>query len=445
MQINSQKMKILLITSEEWNDYIYCNGVLTNWFTDFPAEFAQIYVSPGLPNNHICMKYFQITDAQMVRSILGGPKAGKEIRMQTDVKQLEATKSNARRKGVYGFMKKLTLWCRTPVVVLQDAIWALGKYDRNAMEKFVKDFNPDVVYCPRKITPRLIRLEQLVSTMTGAPFVAFTADDEASYQQYEWSPLYWIRRWCLHRQFENHVPGFYKHYWTFSEEQATDYSHLYGVPASTLYKCGNFPEIFSARKVHSPIRLIFAGHIYCNRWKSLAAIGDALKVINRNGLKMVLDVYTIDELTKKQSKALSSDRFINMKGAISPAQLAKEYQHADIALHVESFDKKYRLATRVSFSTKIIDLMTTGCAILAVCWSRHAGYQYLKEHDAAFCIDKYEDILPLLQRIVNNPSLIQEYARKAYDCGNQNHSREVIQTQIKQMFERVICENKGIG
>ena len=95
-------MKILLITSEEWNDFVYCNGVLTNWFEGFPAEFAQIYVSPGLPNNHICKKYFQITDAQMARSILGGPKAGKEIQMQTNAKQLEATKSNARRKGIYG-------------------------------------------------------------------------------------------------------------------------------------------------------------------------------------------------------------------------------------------------------------------------------------------------------------------------------------------------------
>lgn len=149
-------MKILLITSEEWNDFVYCNGVLTNWFEGFPAEFAQIYVSPGLPNNHICKKYFQITDAQMARSILGGPKAGKEIQMQTNAKQLEATKSNARRKGIYGFFKKLTLWCRTPVVALQDAIWAWGRYDVEAMKKFIKEFNPDIVYCPRKITPKLI-------------------------------------------------------------------------------------------------------------------------------------------------------------------------------------------------------------------------------------------------------------------------------------------------
>ena len=283
-------MKILLITSEEWNDFVYCNGVLTNWFEGFPAEFAQIYVSPGQPNNHICRKYFQITDAQMLRSIVGGPKAGKEIQMQTDTQQLEATKINARRKGVYGFMKKLSLWCRTPVVALQDAIWAWGKYDKEAMAKFVNDFNPDIVFCPRMVNPKLIRLERLVRTMTKAPFVAFTADDEASYQQYEWSPLYWIRRWYMHRIFEKHVPGFYKHYWTFSEEQAADYSRLYGVPTSTLYKCSDFPETFIARKVNNPIRMVFAGHIYCNRWKSLAAIGDALKEINKDGLKMVLDV-----------------------------------------------------------------------------------------------------------------------------------------------------------
>lgn len=434
-------MKILLITSEEWNDFVYCNGVLTNWFEGFPAEFAQIYVSPGLPNNHICKKYFQITDAQMARSILGGPKAGKEIQMQTNAKQLEATKSNARRKGIYGFFKKLTLWCRTPVVALQDAIWAWGRYDVEAMKKFIKEFNPDIVYCPRKITPKLIRLERFVRTMTDAPFVAFTADDEASYQQYEWSPLYWMRRWHMHKAFEKHVIGFYKHYWTFSKEQATDYTRQYGVPASTLYKCGDFSEPFTPHEVNKPIRLVFAGHIYCNRWKSLAAIGDALKVINRNGVKIVLDVYTIDELTKEQTKALSPDRYINMKGAIPPAQLAKEYKSTDIALHVESFDKKFRLATRVSFSTKIIDLMATGCAILAVCWNRHAGYQYLKEHDAAFCVDSYEDVLPLLQRIVDNPSLIQKYAKKAYDCGKRNHSREEIQAQIKQMFEKLIREN----
>lgn len=73
-------MKILLITHEEWNDYTYSNGILTNWFSGFNADFAQIYLSPGLPNNNICHKYFQISDLQMVKSILKKEKL--DVRFQ---------------------------------------------------------------------------------------------------------------------------------------------------------------------------------------------------------------------------------------------------------------------------------------------------------------------------------------------------------------------------
>ena len=67
-------MRMLVITDEEWNDFVYGNGVLTNWFSGFNAEIAQIYTSPGLPINDICNKYFQITDSQMLKSIFGGKK-----------------------------------------------------------------------------------------------------------------------------------------------------------------------------------------------------------------------------------------------------------------------------------------------------------------------------------------------------------------------------------
>ena len=101
-------------------------------------------------------------------------------------------------------------------------------------------------------------------------------------------------------------------------------------------------------------------------------------------------------------------------------------------------DKKYKLATRVSFSTKIIDLMASTCAILAICWEEHTGYKYLKEQDAAFCISNYNDILPLLKDICKNPELINIVAEKAYKCGIKNHSREKIQNQIQEEFKSAI-------
>ena len=151
-----------------------------------------------------------------------------------------------------------------------------------------------------------------------------------------------------------------------------------------------------------------------------------------------MDIYTTEELTSKYRKVLNSKNSIYVHGCVTPVELVEIYKKGDIALHVESMDKKNRLATRVSFSTKIIDLMASTCAILAVCWNQHAGYQYLKEHDAAFCVSDTKEIFPQLQILCDNPELIQLYARKAYNCGIQNHSRGKIQKQIRKMFDSII-------
>lgn len=434
-------MKILIIADEEWNDYTFANGVLTNWFTGFDAEFAEIYTSPGLPINNICDRYFQISDSQMAKSMLFGKRAGGVVTKSTDPVQIDAAKQNAQRQGVYGFFKNLSLKFHTPVMMLRDNIWLYGRYDKKALKKFVEDFNPDVVFCPRYITPKLMRLEKLVSTMTDAPFVAFTGDSEVEMTNCKLYTLAGIRRWMTHRRFKKHVK-LYSHYLMHSADQAQEYNSEYGVETSTFFKCGEFPSEFAPKTVGLPIRLVYAGRLYCNRWMSLAEIGKALQIINRDGIKMVLDIYTQEKLTDEQREALSEDKFIYMKGSVSPAQLKKVYEDADIALHVESMDEYYRAVTRVSFSTKVIDLMASTCAILAICWEKHCGYQYLKQHDAAFCCPDYDSILPQLQAICDNPALVAEYQKKAYECGVKNHSREVIHKQLMDLFENAIKKGK---
>lgn len=430
-------MRILLITSEEWNDAVYGNNVLTNWFEGFDAEFAQIYCSPGLPYNNICSRYFQITDAQMVRSLYTVKKAGGVVQKPSQEAEVKQSMINAQRTGSYKWLKQLSLYIHTPMMMVHDAIWCWGRYDKKALSDFVSDFRPDIVYCPRFFSPKLMRLERLVSTMTDAPFVAFTADNEASLNCYSWSPLFWLRRLAIHRSFKKHV-RLYRHYFMFSEDQAQEYHQQYGLPTSCLYKCGSFTEEFVPKAVNKPIRMIYAGRLYCNRWKTLVAIGKALEQLNADEEKMVLDVYTADVLTRKQERSLMDFKHLHVHAPITSSQLTEEYKKAEIALHVESFDKEFRMATRYSFSTKIIDLMASSCAIMAICWERHAGYQYLKKHDAALCVSDYDGILPLLKKICAQPSLLQEYAVKAWECGRMNHSRLLIQQQINNKFSEIV-------
>lgn len=434
-------MRILLITDEEWNDAVYGNNILTNWFEGFDAEFAQIYCSPGLPYNQVCDRYFRITDAQMVRSFFTGKRAGGVVQKPSQEDDVKQSKVNAQRTGSYKWLKKISLYVHTPMMMLRDAIWLWGRYDKIALKQFIDEFKPDVVFCPRMFIPKLRRLENIVSTMTDAPFVAFTADNEASLNCYSWSPLFWIRRFAIHNSFKKHV-SLYRHYFMFSEDQAEEYHQQYGLPTSCLYKCGFFTDEFEPKSVSSPIRMVYAGRLYCNRWKTLAVIGEALEKLNQDEVKMILDVYTADVLTKKQEKALLGYKHLHVHSPITPTQLTTEYKKADIALHVESFDKEFRAATRYSFSTKIIDLMASSCAIMAICWEKHAGYQYLKQHDAAFCISSNDDILPMLEKICCRPILIGKYAEKAWKCGVENHTREKIEDQIKETFDKVINEER---
>lgn len=428
-------MKILIIADEVWNDDIFGNNVLSNWFNGFDAEFAEIYCSPGTPKNKVCTNYFQVTDLMMAKSFIG-KKAGN--RFEISFYQMESDQINQISEQTpvkfYSFMKSIT---GEGIRLVRDIIWLLGRYDKSELQKFIDNFNPDIIFCPRLLTPKLLRLENIISKMTEAPFVAFTADDETSLKQINYSPLYWLKRICFRKAFQNHVK-LYKHYFMFSEEQAKDYKSAYNISTSTLFKSGNFDENLEEKNINTPIKLVYAGRLYCNRWKTLVDISKALKQINTNDLKMTLDIYTQEKVTNEQRKALMLSTDVVLHKPVKPEELVGIYKNADIALHVESFDKKYKYATRVSFSTKIIDLMASTCAIIAICWDKHAGFQYLKKNDAAFCISDTEQIKSTLENIVKNPELIKNYSKKAYDCGKANHNNLLIENNIRNVFEKVI-------
>lgn len=431
-------MRILIIAEEEWNDYVFANNVLTNWFSGFNAEFAEIYTSPGLPINNICNKYFQITDKDMVKSIISFKKAGKRVLKPSNNIDIDSAKINANRVGIYGFFKKLSLKMHTLVMIIRDFIWMNGHYNTKELKLFIQEFNPDVVFCPRYISPKMMRLENLVYNMTNAPFVAFTGDYEVYLPPFSLS-ISWFRKWYINKMFKKHSK-IYSHYLMHSKDQAIEYTQKFNLRTSTFYKCGDFTTHID-KKIGKPIRLVYAGRLYCNRWKSLAEIGIALQKINKNGVKMILDIYTQDKPNKEQFSALSEDKFIYLKGCVTPSELHDIYLNADIALHVESMDNYNRIITQFSFSTKLIDLMASTCAIMAICWEKHCGFQYLKEKDAAFCISDYKDIYPKLKEICDNPKLIQIYSQKAFDCGKKNHNRYNVQKKLYHIFESTIKNN----
>lgn len=199
-----------------------------------------------------------------------------------------------------------------------------------------------------------------------------------------------------------------------TEEQKLQCEKDFGVPMKIVCKSGVFPPEKEKTSVNNPIKFIFAGGIYLNRWKTLVHIAEAMRRINRDGIKMQLDIYTNNRLSPQQERLINDGTTSILHNGVSLEKLKEVYAASDIALHVEAFDLKSRWTVRLSFSTKIVDCLESGCATMAICDEKQAGWAYLKRNDAAICISSLPDIERVLREVLEHPERIIEYQEKSF-------------------------------
>lgn len=434
----SKKIRVLLLLDEAWNDSMYGNNNMTNWFFGFDnIELATVYCSPELPENACCSRYFQVTDKMMLDSILRRKLAGRAFEYTKTEEQTGAEPMPSEEGGLLGRIKgirtELFRFCR-------DLLWLMGRYDEEKLKEFIDAFKPDIIFSQRLGTVKLCRLERILVRLSGCPLVSFTGDNEFSLRLISVSPFFWIRRFMVRHALNRNIP-MNSLYYTSSREQAALYHNKFGVQTKLLFKCGSYVPELVHKEPNQPIRIVYAGKLYCGRWKTLAVLAKAIERVNDGSVKIVLDIYTRDHVTPKQEQALHDGRNVFLKGAASPSEIPVIYSKADIALHVESFDRKNRLVTQHSYSTKVIDCLSSGCAVMAIGWERHSACVELKKSDAAFVATGEQECIEMIRRIADHPELVPQYAEKAMENIRREHSREQIQSALYHDFTSCIGEH----
>lgn len=432
-------MNILVIKNAEWNDVTFANNLLTNWFEGVNANIANVYCGPGMPLNNICKRYFQITESQLLKSLFFGGRAGEEIPLSRLSHSTNNSTVNANRRGVYGFFKKLSLIARTPVMLIRDLLWMRGRYNKAGLRLFIESFKPNIILSYRVFSPQIYKLERLVFKYADAPMVAYTGDDEIWNDCYPRFGISQLRKKYTRFLFAKQS-SLYSYYFTHSADLCKFYSSTFGIPSTVVYKGGVFSGEFKKKEVHSPIKMVYAGRICYGRWKTIVEIGKCIDLINSNEIRMQFLLYTQDTLSKKELSLLKGIKSIKFCGAVSSNELVSIYERSDIALHIESFERKYSQVTVFSFSTKIVDLMNSTCAILAVCDENQSGFKYLKENNAAFTVSSFESLYDVLLDIVNNPSRIGLMAKNAWKLGKTNHDKSRNQEAIMALLTTIADE-----
>ena len=224
-----------------------------------------------------------------------------------------------------------------------------------------------------------------------------------------------------------------------TRDKKDEYERILGIPIKVFKKGGDFSVRPAEKEINKPIKIVYGGGLLFGRDAAMCKIKDEIvKFNNTHGKQFELYIYTQTPVTDKLKAKIHDGDNSFLMGKVSQEKLDEAYAAAGMALHVESFDLAPRLDTKISFSTKIIDLFRANCCIMAICWDQSSPYKYLKKEDAAICVGNIKELPGILEQIMNNPQIIKEYARKAWDCGVRNHRIEVINQEFKQDFNSLI-------
>lgn len=429
---------MLLLVAEPWRKDDGGGNTIDNFFSGMDAEFAQVYCSAQIPINTCCRKYYQITDGMVIRNFFNRKPVGRILSEQDYGRQKaedeELLEQEKRERHMLDIFRNIRLQM---FLLAKAVVWRYSKWKTPELERFIKEFDPDVIYAPCYAFPFMLELTKYVKELTGKRVVSWSADDNYSLRQFSLSPFFWINRLWNRHCLKNTYP-YYDTFFSISEDEIRELEPVAAKKMRLLRKGINLGELPEVRQeAHTPIRMIYAGGVYINRWKTLREIGRVLKRINENEVKIRLDIYTQNTLNKRQRQALHDGRSIFAHTAVDGGQLKKLYSQSDIALHCESFSLKNRLTTRLSFSTKIIDCLASGCAVMAIAWKEQTGLKYLRSQDAAVCITDLSLLEENLRAFAEHPQRVREYAQKARKCAVQNHDITKIQAMLLEEFQRL--------
>lgn len=419
-------MNILVVSYESWRDTNNGGNVLSNIFSAFPdADIAQVYCNGELPQNSICRKYFQISDRMLFTSEKGKRLEERDYSVDNTI-QHEVVENKIKNR-IPPFLNEAALLAR-------ELLWVPSGWKTRALERFVTDFKPDIIFAPCYSYFHVSMLALHIKSIAQCPMISYISDDNYSLKQFRFAPSFWINRCITRKWIRKHFSKCSLVY-TMTDIQKREYEALLGRPMKVLCKFATFTEF--DKDVGHPIKFIYAGGLYLNRWKVLSELSDVLAEVNKTIIKAELHIYSGSRLGSQKEKKLNDGINSFMHAAVPYAELIEKYRESDVAVHVESFDIKNRLITRLSFSTKIIDCMNSGCAILAIGPATQAGIAYLKDNDAAVCINDMKQIPDVINKLIEHPDMIGEYARKANDLGRKNHNKVDIEEMLRDDFFRI--------
>ena len=424
--------KVLVVSINAWKDNTGINTLIELFKFWDKEKLAQIYTKSAMPSTQICERFFRISENAVLKSIFNRKvETGKQVYNEDDISEQEQ-QAIEQEQQLYKKGRKQQSWF---LAIARDIVWQIGKWKTEALNQFIDEFNPDVLFLPIYPTIYMGVIQNYILKKTGKPAVCYLADDNYTYKPLGRNLLAYVHRFFL-RKVVKKVVKQCNQVFVIAPKQKEEYDRIFDVNSVVLTKGIDYSKYpYEKPVLHQPIRMVYTGKLIIGRWKSLTAIAEAMEKINKDKERIILDIYTTDILTKQQEQLLNRNGCC-VRGAVSLQEVERIQKESDIVVFVESLEKEYKNVARLSFSTKITDYLKSGKCIFAIGDKDIAPIDYFNRYDSAITVSSYEEIIERLEQLASNHGIIYEYALKAYECGLENHE----QMKTRKLLIKTICD-----
>lgn len=403
------------------------SNTMSELFRDYPKDkLACLYIRADISDSPSCQHYFHIFEGRVLESFLKrGIVTGEEYHLgEKEMASAEAEEEKAR---YYSYRRKSNWF----YLFAREFVWLFGQWKSKELNAFLENFHPDTVVFPIESYIHFNRInEYIIKKCKPKNVIGYLWDDNFSYKQHPYSLGYKIHRWWL-RHGVKRLIGNCNTVFAICPKMKREADAEFGINSVLLTKpiC-QFAELKTYTQ-HFPIKILYTGKLIYGRDETIAGIVDAIKVINKDGQKVILQLYTNTELSPSLKERICVEGCCEVKGFVPQSEVLRIQREADVLLYAESLSNDH-LTARLSFSTKMTDYLSSGACIWAVGNQDLAPIEYLSEEDASIISTDHASINYALKSMIETPAIFKKYALKAQICGKRNHDKIFIQKTFEQ-------------
>lgn len=423
---NKSKYPRVLVISHNCFSKSGSNGrTLGNLFTDWPKDsLSQFYISNEVPDSDVCDQYFRVTDVEALKAFYKGAKVGKVIKKETTVVKGEDRVLN----NLYKRHR-----ARTPFnYIVRNFIWDSKRWKSKEFEKWVNEFNPEIVLLQLGDYAFFIRMALGLASERNIPLVIYNSEDYYFKDKKSLSPLYNYFRKDYKDQYRKLI-SYATHSVYNSEMLQQTYQKEFQHQSSVVMTSTDVKPIEN-KKNNDKLKVSYLGNLGVGRHSSLIEIANALQEVVHDAQ---LDIYG-NLPNEEVEKSLRECQGIRLKGFVSYDEVVHILVTSDLVVHAENFSDFHQWDLRHAFSTKIADSIASGNCFFVYAPENMACTRYLVKHNIACVVTKKENLKNSLEKVIKNESVREKYVSNALEVVAKNHQINKNASKFKNILFKVV-------